>query len=100
MPTDTPAGNHVVIDHGNGERALYAHLVPGSIPVRVGTTVKRGQALGKCGNSGHSSEPHLHWHLQTAEGEGLPPRFVDYVADGKPVAKGEPVQGQLLASRK
>lgn len=100
MPTDKPEGNHVVVDHGNGELALYAHLVPGSIPVRVGTTLKRGQLLGKCGNSGHSSEPHLHWHLVNAEGEGLPPRFVDYLADGKPVAKGEPVQGQLLAPRK
>ena len=105
MPTDAPAGNHVVIDHGNGEYSLLAHLVPGSLRVRVGDAVKPGQVIGKCGNSGHSSEPHLHYHLQTTatfggDAEGLPAPFRGYIADGKPVVRGEPVRGQLIAPRK
>ena len=100
MPTDAPEGNHVVIDHGNGEISHFAHLVPGSIPVHVGDVVKAGQLLGKCGNSGHSSEPHLHYHLQNADGDGLPVQFLGYVADGKRIARGEPVRGQQIAPKK
>ena len=100
MRTDAIAGNHVVIDHGNGEISYFAHLVPGSIPVHVGDVVKAGQLLGKCGNSGHSSEPHLHYHLQNSDGDGLPVQFLGYIADGKKVARGEPVRGQQIAPNK
>jgi murein DD-endopeptidase MepM/ murein hydrolase activator NlpD len=59
-----------------------------------------GDTLGLCGNSGNSSEPHLHYHLQDAptfgKADGLPAFFVDYLADDKPVARGEPVQGQVI----
>ena len=99
----TPVGNHIVIDHGNGEHSLFAHFRKGSIVPKVGDRVKRGQLLGRCGNSGNSSEPHLHYHLQTAryfgEGEGLPAQFNDYVADGKRVRRGEPVRGQVVRNR-
>jgi murein DD-endopeptidase MepM/ murein hydrolase activator NlpD len=94
------AGNHVIVDHGNGEFSLLAHLVPGSLTVKVGDQVAAGQKLGRCGNSGHSSEPHLHYHLQTTsrvgQGEGLPAPFLDYVADGGRVARGEPTKGQRI----
>lgn len=96
------AGNHVVLDHGNGEFSLLAHLVPGSLTVKPGDQVVAGQKLGRCGNSGHSSEPHLHYHLQTTshvgQGEGLPAPFLDYVADGSRVARGEPTKGQHIES--
>ncbi len=96
------AGNHVVLDHGNGEFSLLAHLVPGSLTVKPGDQVVAGQKLGRCGNSGHSSEPHLHYHLQTTshvgQGEGLPAPFVEYVADGSRVARGEPTKGQHIES--
>lgn len=98
-----PLGNHVVIDHGNGELSFLAHLQPGSVAVRAGATVKAGDALGRCGNSGNSSEPHLHYHLQDtprfADGAGLPAQFLDYRDDGKPVARGEPVRGHVVEAQ-
>jgi hypothetical protein len=57
-------GNCVVIQHRANEFSVLAHLQRGSDLVKAGEQVKRGQLLGKCGNSGNSSEPHLHYHLQ------------------------------------
>ena len=93
-------GNHVVIDHGGGEYSLVAHFRFGTLAVRKGQKVKSGELLGRCGNSGNSSQPHIHYHLQTGrsfgEGEGLPAFFNHYVADGAPVERGEPQRGQLV----
>jgi murein DD-endopeptidase MepM/ murein hydrolase activator NlpD len=60
---DGVAGNYVMIDHGNGEYSLYAHLKLGSVRVRGGDTVKAGQTIGQIGSSGNSSEPHLHFQV-------------------------------------
>ncbi len=57
-------GNCLIIDQGSNEYAVYAHLKPGSLRVHGGDKVRQGQALGLCGNSGNSSEPHLHFHVQ------------------------------------
>jgi len=101
MDPANPAGNHVVLDLGNDEFAFLAHLRQGSVAVKPGERVESGQEIGRCGNSGNTSEPHLHFHLQTAlvlgEGEGLPAFFNAYVADGEPVARGEPIRGQTIA---
>jgi murein DD-endopeptidase MepM/ murein hydrolase activator NlpD len=95
-----PVGNHVILDHGNGESSVLAHLRKGSLRVKTGDRVKVGQVLGMCGNSGNSSEPHLHYHLQNSpefgKGDGLPAQFVDYSADGQPVDRGEPTRGQRI----
>ena len=56
-------GNTVVIDHGDDHFATYAHLIPGSIPVEPGQAVKCGQVIGRLGNSGNSTGPHLHFHI-------------------------------------
>lgn len=100
MDPTNPPGNHVILDHGNGEYSFLAHLQQGSVRVVVGERVAAGAVLGHCGNSGHSSEPHLHYHLQTApdfgSGEGLPAQFLDYVANGTQVGRGEPTRGQLI----
>ncbi|AXG82668.1 M23 family peptidase [Streptomyces paludis] len=56
-------GNHVVLDLGDGTYAMYAHLQRGSLQVRAGDRVRAGQLLARCGNSGNSSEPHLHFQL-------------------------------------
>ncbi|MDQ0600649.1 murein DD-endopeptidase MepM/ murein hydrolase activator NlpD [Streptomyces canus] len=56
-------GNHVVLDLGDGTFALYAHLRRGSLTVAEGEKVRAGQPLAQCGNSGNSSEPHLHFQL-------------------------------------
>jgi murein DD-endopeptidase MepM/ murein hydrolase activator NlpD len=95
-----PAGNHVVLDLGNGEYALIAHLRHGSVAVKAGDRVRTGQRLGRCGNSGNTSEPHVHFHVQDGptlfRAKGLPVEFSDYVADGRRVAHGIPVQGQFV----
>jgi hypothetical protein len=101
MNPEQPLGNYIVLDHGNGEFSFLSHLQQGSVAVAEGDEVKAGDVLGRCGNSGNSSEPHLHYHLQTTatpfEGEGLPAQFEGYIADGKTVDRGEPVQGQTTA---
>jgi murein DD-endopeptidase len=84
---ETIGGNHVIMDIGNGLYAFYAHLQPGSVRVKVGDRVKRGQVLGLLGNSGNSSEPHLHFHICDANSElgseGLPYAFAEYELQGK-----------------
>jgi len=56
-------GNHVVLDLGDGVYAMYAHLRRGSLTVRPGDRVHTGQRIGLCGNSGNSTEPHVHFQL-------------------------------------
>ena len=56
-------GSPVVLDLGKGRFALYAHLQPGSLRVRAGDRVTRGQTIGLVGNSGSSVAPHLHFHV-------------------------------------
>ncbi|MCA1672413.1 MAG: M23 family metallopeptidase, partial [Actinobacteria bacterium] len=60
---ETVGGNHVVLDIGNGLQVFYAHLQPGSVAVEPGQRVTRGDPLGKLGNSGNTSAPHLHVHV-------------------------------------
>jgi hypothetical protein len=77
----TAIGNHVILDLGEGRYALYAHLLPGSIRVALGERVRRGQTLGRVGNTGNSGAPHLHFHIVDDNvplgAEGLP-----YLIDG------------------
>ena len=55
------AGNHVVLGLGpGGPYVLLAHLRSGTIRVRVGDYVAAGEPVGECGNSGNSTEPHVH----------------------------------------
>ena len=73
------AGNCVVLNHGNGEWSLLAHMQPGSVRVKKGDRVKQGAVLGKLGNSGATTGPHLHYHLmdgpELLRSDGLPARF-------------------------
>ena len=79
------AGNHVVIKHADGEYSTLAHLKEGSIQVAPGDEVERGEVIGECGNSGLSSEPHLHFQLQDYRNfwfaAGLVPRFEGVTID-------------------
>jgi murein DD-endopeptidase MepM/ murein hydrolase activator NlpD len=72
-------GNHVVINHGNGEYSLFAHLKQGSVRVRPGQRVAAGTQLGGIGMSGDAFLVHLHYQLQSGPGfeEGLPAYFHD-----------------------
>ncbi len=73
---ETVGGNHVILDIGGGHFAFYAHLQPGSLRVKLGDKVRRGQVVGLVGNSGNSTEPHLHFHIENGTSplgaEGLP----------------------------
>lgn len=84
---ETVGGNLVILDLGNGRFAFYAHLQPGSLRVKLGDKVRRGQVLGLVGNSGNSTEPHLHFHISDANSplgsEGLPYAFPSFEVLGK-----------------
>jgi hypothetical protein len=75
-------GNHVVLDLGGGVYAALAHLRRGSVLVRAGDRVAAGQPLAACGNSGNSTEPHLHFqlmdHPSVLLAAGLPVTFARY----------------------
>jgi hypothetical protein len=77
--TATPSGNVVIIDHGNNQFGYYAHLKPFTVAVKPGARVKAGDLLGEVGNSGDSSEPHLHFHVMNnadpAQADGIPVVF-------------------------
>lgn len=83
---ETAAGNHVTIDMGNGQYALYAHLKPFSVTVRVGDVVTDGQKLGLLGNSGNTTGPHLHFQVMdrpsVLKANGLPFVFDSFVLSG------------------
>jgi hypothetical protein len=80
-------GNYVVIDHRNGEYSLFAHMIPGSLKVRVGMYVQPGMELGRCGNSGLSTWPHIHWqvmdNVNASIAKGIRQRLLPYERNGK-----------------
>jgi len=83
---ETVGGNHLIIDIGGGHFAFYAHLQPGSLRVKLGDRVRRGQVVGLVGNSGNSTEPHLHFHIENASSplgaEGLPHSLASFEVVG------------------
>ncbi len=91
--TENYAGNHVVIrSETTGTHLLVAHLARGSIEVKPGDRIEEGRPIGRCGNSGRSSEPHVHLHHQKQEigpfpnglAEGLPLFFRDHRGPAMP----------------
>ena len=89
-----PTGNHVFIQMDTGTYLVIAHLKQGSVRVKTGENVEEGQVIGECGNSGNTSEPHIHIHHQRQDptvfpinfAEGLPLYFRDH--DGAPMPVG------------
>lgn len=93
-------GNHAILKLDDGTYLVLAHLKQGSVQVKTGDAVTEGQLLGECGNSGNTSEPHIHIHHQRRDplsvngdlnlgvnlAEGLPLYFRDH--DGKPMPEG------------
>jgi hypothetical protein len=75
------AGNYIVIKHNEKEYSTLAHLKKDSILVKVGDKVQRGQKIAACGNTGNSSEPHLHFQVQDGasfyHSAGIPIRFTN-----------------------
>ena len=109
--TEAPEGNFIALKLETGTYLIIAHLKPSSVLVQVGDQVEEGQVIGQCGNSGNTSEPHIHIHHQRQDpniypinfAEGLPLYFRDHngppmpeggvrMENGKPVATGATVQ--------
>ena len=80
-------GNHVIM-HSGEIFAGFAHLVPGSVAVEAGQTVRRGDVLGRVGHTGNSTSPHLHFQLMdspeliTAKGVPCAFRAYEVLRDG------------------
>jgi hypothetical protein len=83
---DNAGGNHVVVEIAPHRYVLYAHMKPGTVRVKVGDQVAVGDVLGHVGNSGSSTEPHLHMHIvdepSFLAGNGLPYEFTTFDASG------------------
>jgi Peptidase family M23 len=80
-------GNHLVLDLGDGVYAVLAHLKHGSLRVGRGDRVTAGEQVAECGNTGNSTEPHVHFHLMDHPNvlfaAGLPMRFDRFEVDGE-----------------
>lgn len=98
-----PVGNYVVIQHAGGEFSQYAHLKQGSVRVKVGDAVTRGQVIGQLGHTGNSTEPHLHFQLTDGQdpmySRGIPIVFKNTVVEGLGF-EGRPLQtGWIVTAR-
>jgi len=95
-------GNGVEIDHGFGEISALWHMIPGTVKVKVGDKVELGQELGRAGNSGRSSGPHVHFHVTSDDRNNprgdisLPAPFVDLYVDGSWRPHHMPVRGERI----
>lgn len=67
--------NYVIIDHGDSTFAMYAHLTYNGVLVDVGDIIHRGQTIALSGNTGWSTEPHLHFEVKDIYGQSMPVRF-------------------------
>jgi len=94
-------GNHVVLDVGDLTFAAFAHLRRGSVRVRRGQRVVAGEQVAECGNSGNSSEPHVHAqlmdHPRVTRAAGVPMAFAQVEIDGR-VTDGLPRNNQHLTA--
>ncbi len=74
----------MVIRHASGEFSHYGHLKQGSVRVKAGDAVKRGQVIGQLGHTGNSTEPHLHFQLtdgpDSMYSRGIPITFKNVVS--------------------
>lgn len=93
-------GNHLVLHADDGSYVLMAHLRRGSLTVRTGERVDVGRRVAECGNSGNSSEPHVHLqrmdHRRPLLAVGLPLAVRGGAADG---GDGLPANGEVLEGR-
>lgn len=80
-------GNYVILELSDGVYAFYAHLKPGTVQVSPGDRVTRGQEIGRTGNSGSSTGPHLHFQLMdrpsALAADGLPYEFDRFTVTGR-----------------
>ena len=94
-------GNHVTIQGADGVFATVAHLQRGSLAVKVGDRVRAGEQIGGCGNSGNTTEPHVHAQLMDRRspitGQGIPIAFRDIVIENSAAPADELIRDGLPA---
>lgn len=100
MNTIFVTGNTVILKTAENEYLLFAHFKQGSVKVKQGDKVKAGQVLGLCGNSGHSSEAHIHFHIQNIEdmsgATGIKCYFDKILVNGVEKSDYSPIQGEII----
>ncbi|WP_239984705.1 M23 family metallopeptidase [Lentibacillus sediminis] len=87
-----PLGNHVIIEHENEEYSMFAHFQQGTVQVEEGQEVTAGELLGLAGNSGNSSEPHIHFHVADSP-NWREAASIRIKLDGKEPVRGDTVTG-------
>ena len=97
-------GNTVIIKTQNNEFLFFAHFKQHSIVVKQGQKIKQGQLLGLCGNSGNSSEPHLHFHIQNVEdmtsATGVKCYFDNIQVNGQTKTDYSPIKKEKISNEK
>ena len=100
MDENFPSGNTVIIKTVNNEYLFFAHFKQHSIKVKQGEKIKQGALLGLCGNSGYSTEPHLHFHIQngekSTESTGIKSYFNNILVNGKLKTDYSPVKNEKI----
>ncbi|MCL4366296.1 M23 family metallopeptidase [Patescibacteria group bacterium] len=95
-------GNAIIIDHHNGEYSLLCHFKQDSIKVKVGDEVQQGDVIGLCGNTGNTSQPHIHFNLQDGPlmhiAKALPAQFKKIKVNGELKENYEPVKGEKVSN--
>lgn len=93
-------GNTVIIKSAENEYLFFAHFKQGTVKVKQGDKVKAGQLLGLCGNSGNSSEAHIHFHIQNIEdmngATGIKCYFEKILVNGVEKSDYSPIQGEII----
>jgi murein DD-endopeptidase MepM/ murein hydrolase activator NlpD len=97
-------GNTVIIKTAKNEYLFFAHFKQNSIKVKQGEKIKQGQLLGLCGNSGNTSEAHLHFHIQNVENmvsaTGVKCYFDNLIVNGEAKTDYSPIQKDKISSEK
>lgn len=95
-------GNTVILKTANNEYLVFCHFKNHSIKVKEGQETKQGELLGLCGNSGHSSEPHLHFHIQNVEdmniATGVKCYFDKLIVNGQLKNDYSPIKSDIIKS--
>jgi len=96
-------GNAVILKTATNEYLVLAHFKQNSIIVKQGQKVKKGELLGLAGNSGNSSEPHLHFHVQDSENvntaKPIKAYFDNILVNGEPKKEHSPVKGEKISNK-
>ncbi len=100
MNTFNVGGNMIILKTAQNEYIVFCHFKHQSLKVKEGQQIKQGQLLGLCGNSGNSSEPHLHFHIQNVENmnyaTGIKCYFDKLKVNGKILTDYSPIKGDKI----